>query len=139
MTRTKRILFICTHNSAWSPRAEGLINTLYGDGYEAFSAGTDPLWACPYTAPVIEEIGINISQAHVKSLERFLSETFDYMLTVCNNAQERYHFFPNATSMSHQPFKNRFSMRGSGEETLRAFAKTKGRHKGMAYTKAWST
>jgi arsenate reductase (thioredoxin) len=105
--------------------AEGLINKLYGDKYKAFSAGTDPLWVHPYAIEVMEEIGIDISQTHAKSLDEFLSETFDYVVTVCDDVQEQCPFFPNAKLMIHKSFKNPSSIQGSGEETLRAFRKTR--------------
>jgi len=119
------ILFICTHNSARSQMAEGLINTLFPDRFEAFSAGTDPLWVHPYAILVMEEMGIDISQAHAKSLDEFQSETFDYVVTVCDNAKEQCPFFPNAKSMIHKSFENPSSIQGGGEETLRAFRKTR--------------
>jgi arsenate reductase (thioredoxin) len=105
--------------------AEGLINRLYGDKYEASSAGTNPLWVHPYAIEVMEEIGIDISQAHAKSLDEFSSETLDYVVTVCDNAKEQCPFFPNAKSMIHKSFENPSSIQGSGEETLHAFRKTR--------------
>jgi arsenate reductase (thioredoxin) len=121
----EKILFLCTHNSARSQMAEGLINTLYRDSYEAFSAGTDPLWVYPYAIEVMEEIGIDISQAHAKSFDEFISKTFDYVVTVCDNAKEQCPVFPNTQSMIHKSFENPSSIQGNGEETLQAFRKTR--------------
>jgi arsenate reductase len=121
----KKILFICTHNSARSQMAEGLINKFFGDRYEAFSAGTDPLWVHPCSIEVMEEIGIDISQAHAKSLDEFFSETFDFVVTVCDNAQEQCPLFPNAQSTIHKSFENPSSIQGNAEDVLRAFRRTR--------------
>ena len=74
--KTKKILFICTHNSARSQMAEGIVNALYGDRFEAFSAGTEPLWVHPYTIQVMQEIGIDISLAYSKPLDEFNDVAF---------------------------------------------------------------
>ena len=68
----KKVLFICTHNSARSQMAEGLLNALGGDRYEAFSAGTEASEVRPQAVEVMREIGIDISDHHSKGLEPFL-------------------------------------------------------------------
>jgi len=78
-----------------------------------------------YTILAMDEIVIDISQVHAKSLDEFQSETFDYVVTVCDNAKEECPFFPNAKSMIHKSFENPSSIQGGGEETLRAFRKTR--------------
>jgi len=106
--------------------AEGIMNALYGDMYEASSGGTDPLLVHPYAVLVMEEIGIDISRAHAKSLDKFLPETFDYVATVCDNAQEQCPFFANAKTTIHKSFKDPSSIKESTEEeTLRAFRDTR--------------
>lgn len=82
----KKVLFICTHNSARSQRAEGLLNYLYGSKYEAFSADAKPSIVNPYAIKSMAEIGIDISKHRSKSIEEFSSTTFDCVVTVCDNA-----------------------------------------------------
>ena len=89
----KKVLFICTHNSARSQMAEGILRTLYGDRYEAYSAGTQPTKVNPYAIKVMSEIGIDISNHRSKSAEEFRGKEFDYVVTVCDNVKEACPFF----------------------------------------------
>lgn len=84
----KKVLFICTHNSARSQIAEGLLNTFYGDDYTAMSAGTEPTQVSPYAIKVMEEVGIDLTTHHSKGMEPFLEQNFDYVITVCDHAKE---------------------------------------------------
>ncbi len=84
----KKVLFLCTHNSARSQMAEGLLNHLYESKYEAYSAGTKPSFVNPYAIEVMAEIGIDFSKYRSKSIEVFSSTEFDYVVTVCDNAKE---------------------------------------------------
>ena len=86
MKDKKSILFICTHNSARSHMAEGLMNALYGDRYAAFSAGVEPSAVNPFAIKAMSEIGIDISGHRSKSVDEFLEEKFDYIITVCDHA-----------------------------------------------------
>lgn len=70
--KKQRVIFICTHNSARSQMAEGILKTSYGDQYEAYSAGTKPTKVNPYAIKVMSEIGINISHHRSKSVKEFL-------------------------------------------------------------------
>ena len=94
----KKVLFICTHNSARSQIAEGLMNTFLGDDYTAWSAGTEPTQVNPYAIKVMEEIGIDVVSHHSKGMESFLEQDFDYVITVCDHANETCPFFPSFTS-----------------------------------------
>ena len=84
----KKVLLICTHNSARSQMAEGLLNHLYESKYEAYSAGTKPSTVNPYAINAMVEIGIDISKNRSKSIDEFSSTEFDYVVTVCDNAKE---------------------------------------------------
>ena len=84
----KKVLLICTHNSARSQMAEGLLNALYGNKYKAYSAGTKPSFDNHYAIEVMAEIGIDISKHRSKSIDEFSSTEFDYVVTVCDNAKE---------------------------------------------------
>ena len=86
MDDKKKVLFICTHNSARSHMAEGFMNALHGDHYAAWSAGTDPSDLNPTAVKVMGEVGIDLSAHHSKGLEGFLDREWDYVVTVCDNA-----------------------------------------------------
>src|SRR5918995_7288216 len=87
MEKTK-VLFLCTHNSARSQIAEGLLRHLAGDRFEVMSAGTEATQVRPLTAKVMEEVEIDISGQESKTLDRYLGEPFDYVVTVCDDANE---------------------------------------------------
>jgi len=121
----KKVLFICTHNSARSQIAEGLLNSLYGDQFEAFSAGTHPSSVNPYAIKVMKEIGLDISKHYSKSIEEFRGIKFDYVITVCDNAKESCPFFPDGKKYLHKSFQDPSESRGSKEEMLSAFRQTR--------------
>jgi len=113
----RRILFICTHNSARSQMAEGFMNAHYGDRYEAYSAGLEPTSVNPYAVKVMAEIGIDLSTHRSKSIEEFRGKSFDYVVTVCNHAKEACPFFPGEKIL-HKSFRDPSSFKGSEEEIL---------------------
>ena len=88
------VLFLCTNNSARSQMAEGLLNTLFKEKYKAFSAGINPKKVNSYAIEVMKELGIDISNHTSKSIEEFRNMTFDFVVTVCDNAKEICPFFP---------------------------------------------
>ncbi|MEW5937512.1 MAG: arsenate reductase ArsC [Candidatus Thermoplasmatota archaeon] len=90
----QRVLFLCTHNSARSQMAEGLLRSIYGDRYEAHSAGTAPTRLNPLTVQVMAEIGIDISEHRSKGIEEFKRDVFDIVVTVCDDARESCPYFP---------------------------------------------
>lgn len=117
----KRILFICTHNSARSQIAEGLVNSLYNEKYKAFSAGIEPTRINPFAIKVMAEIGIDISNQGSKSLEEFINQDFDWVITVCDNANENCPFFPGGKKRIHKGFKDPTAVTGNDIEKLTAF------------------
>ena len=88
----KRVLFICTHNSARSQMAEALVNHRPGGKVQAFSAGTEPSFVHPLAVAVMQELGIDISRQRSKSLDEFEGEKFDYVITLCNQAEKAARF-----------------------------------------------
>ena len=90
----KKVLFICTHNSARSQMAEALLNNLFGDQYEAYSAGIEPTTVNPYVIQVMGEVDINLSKNLSKSIKKFHGTHFEYVVTVCDYAKEVCLFFP---------------------------------------------
>ena len=90
----KKVLFICTHNSARSHMAEKFMNALYADRYPAFSAGTEPSNRSPYAVRIMHEIGIDISDHRSKSVDEFMDQDLDYVVTVYDHAKEACPFSP---------------------------------------------
>ena len=95
----KKILIICTGNSARSQIAEGLIRTRSGDHIEAFSAGTEPKGMNSLAVEAMKEIGIDISNQYSKDLKQFKNQRFDLVITVCDNAKESCPHFPGAKTI----------------------------------------
>jgi protein-tyrosine-phosphatase len=83
-----RVLFLCTHNSARSQMAEAILRHMGGDQVEVFSAGSMPTQVHPNTLVVLRELGIDISHLYAKSLDQFLGESFDYIITVCDRVRD---------------------------------------------------
>jgi arsenate reductase len=121
----KRILFICTHNSARSQMAEGLVNSLYGDRYEAYSAGTEPGQVRRAAVLVMAEIGIDISRHRAKKVDEFIYQKFDYIMTVCDNAQRGCPFFPGGKEYIHRGFEDPAACAGTEKEILDCFRKSR--------------
>ena len=120
-TTKKRVLFICTHNAARSQMAEGLLRALYGDLYEAYSAGTEPRDVSPYAVRVMSEIGIDIGAHHSKGMAEYFGQQFDYVVTVCDHAKESCPYFPGAKKMLHQSFADPSALTGTEGEITAGF------------------
>ena len=97
----QRILFLCTHNSARSQMAEGLLRHLAGDRFEVFSAGTQATVVQPMAIRVMAELGIDISGQKSKTLDRYLDKSFDAVITVCDRANEACPVFNRALRRLH--------------------------------------
>jgi arsenate reductase len=121
----KKVLFICTHNSARSQMAEGFLNTLYPDGYEAYSAGTEPSGVNPYAVQVMAEIGIDISSHSSKSVTEFLDREFDYVVTVCDHAKQTCPFFPGGKELIHRGFQDPAAFSGNQGEKIAIFSRVR--------------
>lgn len=121
----QKVLFICTHNSARSHMAEGILNALYGDRYEAHSAGTEPSQVNPYAIRVMAEIGIDISGHSSKGVEQFLDQEFDVVVTVCDHAKETCPFFPGGKERIHRGFQDPAAIKGREEENATLFRRVR--------------
>jgi arsenate reductase (thioredoxin) len=100
----QKVLILCTGNSCRSQMAEGVLRH-YGSGrYEVFSAGTKPSSVNPIAIQVMKEIGIDISGHRSKHVDEFKGQTFDYVITACNNAKESCPYFPAGTKRLHWEF-----------------------------------
>ncbi|GAK56650.1 arsenate reductase [Candidatus Vecturithrix granuli] len=118
------ILFICTHNSARSQMAEGLVNHYFGDRWEAKSAGTEKTVVKPFAIQAMAEAGIDISHHTSKTIEAFKGQQFDVVVTVCDSAKESCPFFPGK-KVVHQSFVDPSNVVGTDEEKLAAFCRTR--------------
>ena len=106
MGDAKKILILCTGNSARSQMAEGLLKNIGGGRFEVYSAGVKPSQVRPEAVEVMGEIGIDISGHRSKSVDEFVGQDFDYIMTVCNDAKERCPFFSGGVRRLHQSFED---------------------------------
>ena len=117
----KRILVLCTGNSARSQMGEGLFRDAGGGEYEVASAGTHPGRVRPEAIAVMREIGIDISGHRSKSVDEFSGQHFDYIVTVCDNARDQCPVFPGRAERVHWSLEDPAAVRGSEPERLAAF------------------
>jgi arsenate reductase len=117
----RRILFLCTHNSARSQMAEGLLRHLAGDRFDAFSAGTEATHVRPLAVTAMAEVGIDISRQESKTLDRYLGESFDAVITVCDDANEACPTFYGARQRLHWSFPDPSKVQGTEGEQLAVF------------------
>ena len=106
MSERKRVLILCTGNSARSQMAEGLLRELGGDDFEVHSAGVSPSRVRPEAVEAMREVGIDISGHRSKSADEFVGRELDYVITVCDNAKETCPVFPGSAEMIHQSFED---------------------------------
>lgn len=126
MSDKKRVLILCTGNSARSQMAEGLLRELGGDKFEVESAGVEPSSVRPEAIEAMNEIGIDISKHHSKSVDEFIGQNFDYIITVCDNAKESCPVFPGQAERIHQRFEDPpASTVGDYESRLKIFRRVR--------------
>ncbi len=121
----KRVLFLCTGNSARSQMAEGYLRQLAGDRFEVCSAGTRPVGLNPKAVAAMREIGIDISKHHSKSVDEFGGQRFDYVITVCDSAKESCPIFPGATERLHYSFEDPAAANGAAKEQMAGFRRVR--------------
>ena len=122
---TKRVLILCTGNSARSQMAEGLLRELGGGRFEVESAGTRPGGVRPEAVEAMREVGVDISSHRSKSVEEFAGQEFDYVITVCDNARESCPVFPGKTERIHWSFDDPAASEGTWDERLVAFRRVR--------------
>jgi arsenate reductase (thioredoxin) len=125
MKERKKILVLCTGNSARSQMAEGLLTHILQGVYDVYSAGTVPSKVRQEAIFVLSEIGIDISQNRSKSVEEFKEEAIDIVLTVCDNARENCPYFPAKTKIIHHSFEDPAAVEGDEKEKVEAFRKVR--------------
>jgi arsenate reductase (thioredoxin) len=119
-----KVLILCTGNSARSQMAEGLLRHLDGSNFEVYSAGVEPSSVKPEAIAVMQEIGIDISGHRSKSVDEFLGQEFDYIITVCDNAKEHCPIFPGKAKRIHWSFDDP-SAAGDEATRLAVFARVR--------------
>jgi arsenate reductase len=123
--RPKRVLILCTGNSARSQMAEGLLRDLGREDFEVVSAGVEPSYVRPEAIEVMNEIGMDISGHRSKSVDEFLNQEFDYVITVCDNANARCPVFPGQARRIHWSIEDPATAKGNEEMRLASFRKTR--------------
>lgn len=121
----QRVLFLCTHNSARSQMAEGLLRAWGGERFEACSAGVEATEVRPLAIRAMSEIGIDITGQSSKRLETYVGQPFDYAITVCDEAREACPFFPGAQRQLHWSFDDPSAASGTDEERLAVFRRVR--------------
>lgn len=121
MAERRRVLFVCTHNSARSQMAEGLLRHMAGDRFDVYSAGTEATHVRPEAITVMREIGIDISGQQSKTLARYLPERWDHVITVCDDANESCPVFPGTADRSHWSFPDPSKATGTEAERLEVY------------------
>ena len=117
----QRVLFLCTHNSARSQMAEGLLRTFGGDRFESFSAGTKATHVRPLAIRAMAEMGIDIAAQESKTLERYLSDRFDAVITVCDQANESCPVFAGARERLHWSLPDPSKAEGTEDQQLAVY------------------
>ena len=117
MSEKKKILVLCTGNSARSQMAEGILKHITQGKYDICSAGTKPSFVRPEAIKALAEIGIDISNNRSKSVDEFADTEIDYVLTVCDNAKENCPYFPAKTKVIHHSFDDPPAVGKADEET----------------------
>jgi arsenate reductase len=121
----RRILFLCTHNSARSQMAEGWLRHLGREHFDVYSAGTEATHVRPLAIQAMTEVGIDLSGQFSKTLDRYLDEQFDEVITVCDTAAETCPFFPGAKHRRHWSFPDPSQAKGSQEEQLAVYRRVR--------------
>jgi arsenate reductase len=116
----RRVLILCTANSARSQMAEGVLRWLAGDRCEVFSAGTVATQVNPFAVRAMDEIDVDIRMQYSKTYEQFLGQPFDAVITVCDNAAENCPFLPGRYTRLHWSFPDPAAVMGD-EAKLQAF------------------
>jgi len=121
----KKVLFVCTGNSARSQMAEGFLRAYGSRTVEAFSAGMEPRSLHPVAVEVMRERGIDISRQRSKAFSEDLARTMDCVITVCGNAEERCPLLPPEVRRIHWPLEDPAQTKGSADEIREVFRRSR--------------
>ncbi len=123
--KRKRVLILCTGNSARSQMAEGILRNIAGDKFDVCSAGTIASFVRPQAIAAMAEIGIDISAQRSKCLDEFLDTEFDHVITVCDNAKESCPIFPGKAERIHWSFDDPAEAQGTEAEVAAVFRRVR--------------
>ncbi|MCA1587462.1 MAG: arsenate reductase ArsC [Chloroflexi bacterium] len=123
--KRQRVLFVCTHNSARSQMAEGMLRAWAGDRFEALSAGTEATAVRQEAISAMAEIGIDISRHTSKTLDPFRGQSFGWLITVCDQAREACSTLPGVAQQVHWSISDPSATTGTDEERLDAFRRAR--------------
>ncbi|MEX0624914.1 MAG: arsenate reductase ArsC [Chloroflexota bacterium] len=121
----RRVIFMCTHNSARSQMAEAMLREFGGDTFEAFSAGTEAAGIRPETIQVMNEIGIDISGQRSKTIDEFRGQGFEWFITVCDDAQKNCPVLPGVQEVAHWSIEDPSLAEGTPDDRLAAFRRAR--------------
>ena len=121
----KRVLILCTGNSARSQMAEGLLRHDAGDKFEVESAGTKASFVRPEAIAVMREAAIDITRHRSKHVDEFQGQDFDYVITVCDNARETCPVFFGKAQKLHHDFEDPAAASGSEDQRLAVFRRVR--------------
>ncbi len=125
MSDRKRVLILCTGNSARSQMAEGLLRHMAGEKFEVASAGVSPTHVRPEAIEAMREIGIDISGHRSKSVDEFSGQEFDYVVTVCDNANQQCPMFRGKTERIQWSIEDPAAAEGDERTKLDAFRRVR--------------
>lgn len=120
-----QILFLCTHNSCRSQMAEGIVNHYLGDRFQPFSAGTEATRVNPLASLVLAELGIDTSRHYSKTIEEYAGQTFDHIVTLCGDANEKCPLFFGGVKRIHRGFEDPSRLNGNEEDVLPEFRRVR--------------
>ncbi len=120
-----RVLFLCTHNSARSQMAEGMLRAWGGERFEAFSAGTEATRMRPEAIEVMGEIGLDIGAHESKTVDRFGGQPIDWLVTVCDDAREACPTLPGVRQSRHWSIDDPSAVDGDAGHRLDAFRRAR--------------
>jgi arsenate reductase len=121
----EKVLFVCTHNSARSQMAEALLRHYGGGRFEVLSAGTEPGSLHPLAVRIMADLGIDITNQTSKSVDRFVAQTFDFVITVCDQVAETCPIFARAAEKLRWSFSDPSAVEGSEHDRLDAFRRVR--------------
>ncbi len=123
--RKETVLFVCTHNSARSQMAEGLLRARHGDRYEVYSAGTAPSGVNPFAVRAMQDLGIDLAGHRSEHVEAYAATPMDYVVTVCDAARETCPYLPARKRNLHHSFADPSAVAGTDAQKLAAFRRAR--------------
>ena len=121
----RRVLFVCTHNSARSQMAEGMLRAWAGERFEVASGGTEARGVRPEAIAVMAELGIDISGHTSKTIEQFMGQPWSFLIPVCEEACDACPYIPGAETVLRWSFDDPSAATGTEEERLAEFRRVR--------------